>query len=433
MRRGLFLAKFGIFAHIHARCPSWSLSTGRFAASGASCENRGMDASQMISLDDVVLRDDLDPRLGQRDDGLIAQYAEIVDALPPIELNQDNALVDGWHRVRAAERAGRTEIAYIVVETAGDDDLADRMWAANLKHGVQYTRAQRQTQGLKLFERDLPVGDIAERVGVSVATVRRWTKALRAEQRRARDERILELSATDMSLRQIADEAGVDHKTVAAILGKNAQMREIPHEEAAPEIPEIVDLEPEKAPDDTDVDMPDSEEEQELETAAETLPEEPEPSSGVDGAPSEDAIEEDMRDSESGAGAETAPADEIPESELEPAAPEAIPDAILETAHAVMGAFSESRPDDYAARLEASPGEWMTITDDSLSNELERELLTSAAAMCLWQEWMIWYQGGRTNAFTDAFGLIGPVFVRGRSGQWRIVNRLRSVLRRLWA
>ena len=74
----------------------------------------------------------------------------------------------------------------------------------------------------------------------------------------------------------------------------------------------------------------------------------------------------------------------------------------------------------------------MTITDDSLSYERERELLTSAAAMCLWQEWMIWYQGGRTSDFTDAFGVIGPVFIRGKAGQWRIVSTLRSILRRLW-
>lgn len=75
----------------------------------------------------------------------------------------------------------------------------------------------------------------------------------------------------------------------------------------------------------------------------------------------------------------------------------------------------------------------MTITDDSLSNELERELLTSAAAMCLCQEQMIWYQGGRVIAFTDAFGNIGPVFVRGQVGQWSIVSKLRSILRRLRA
>ena len=40
-------------------------------------------------------------------------------------------------------------------------------------------------------------------------------------------------------------------------------------------------------------------------------------------------------------------------------------------------------------------------------------LLTSAAATCLWQEWMIWYQGEEPSASTGAFGKIGPVFVRG--------------------
>ncbi len=130
---------------------------------------------------------------------------------------------------------------------------------------------------------------------------------------------------------------------------------------------------------------------------------------------------------------ESEPLDETAEQEAEPSPPDPIPDAILKTARAVMVGFVELRPDDYVARLEVSASEWMTITDDSLSNELERELPTSAAAMCLWQEWMVWYQSGRTNAFTDAFGRIGPVFVRGQAGQWRIVSRLRSVLRRLWA
>ena len=105
-----------------------------------------------------------------------------------------------------------------------------------------------------------------------------------------------------------------------------------------------------------------------------------------------------------------------PEPELEPPLPEQIPEHIFKTVRAVMGVFTETRPDDYVARLEASPSEWMTITDDSLSNELERELLTSAAAMCLWQEWMVWYQGENASAFTDNFGKIGPVFIRGAGG-----------------
>ena len=61
---------------------------------------------------------------------------ELVVALPQIDA------ADIPIRERA-ERAGRGEIACVVVETDGDDDLGDKMWAANLKHGAQYTRAQR--------------------------------------------------------------------------------------------------------------------------------------------------------------------------------------------------------------------------------------------------------------------------------------------------
>lgn len=80
-----------------------------------------------------------------------------------------------------------------------------------------------------------------------------------------------------------------------------------------------------------------------------------------------------------------------PETDDTPAAEEEqsqepIPDEILNTTRADMVGFVETRPDAYVTRLEVSATEWMAITDDSLANELERELLTSVAAMCLWQE-----------------------------------------------
>ena len=360
----------------------------------------------MIPLDDVVLRDDLDPRLGERDDDLIAQYADIFDALPPIEINQHNELIDGWHRVRAAEHAKKTEIAYVVVETKDDDDLADKMWDANLRHGVQYTRVQRQTHGLKLHERGLKAKDVAQRVGVSTSSVYSWTKEVREQKKQERDAEITRLRAEGMTTREIADEVDVDHTTVAAVLenSRTGKIQQEPETESEPAIedeevetgeqPEAVEpeiLEPDEAPADEQPDTP-----------------QPKPE----------------------------PVEEVPatsEPEPEPTPPEPIPDDIVNTAHAVMGAFAETRPDEYVAKLEASGSEWMTITDDSLSNELERELLTSAAAMCLWQELMIWYQGENATTFTDAYGKIGPVFVRGQAGQWGIVSKLRSILRRLKA
>ena len=389
----------------------------------------------MISLDDVVLRDDLDPRLGERDDDLIAQYADIFDALPPIEINQHNEVIDGWHRVHAAERAKRTEIAYVVVETDGDDDLADRMWESNLKHGVQYTRDQRQAQGLKLHERELLAKEIADRVGVSAATVRRWTKDQRERDRQLRNEAVLELAEKGKTQAEIAEETGVPQRTVSDILSENVQMRKTA-KDLVDEVPTPEELADEKS------DIPESIS-QELESEAESTIEAEEEETGettevaeVGERPVEEqAPELEVAEPETPETDET-PAEEesvTPDSEPEPSPPEPIPDHILNTARAVMDDFSETRPDDYVAKLEASGSEWMTITDDSLSNELERELLTSAAAMCLWQELMIWYQGENASSFTDAFGKIGPVFVRGQAGQWRIVSKLRSILRRLRA
>ena len=372
-----------------------------------------MDSPQLIALDDVVLRDDLDPRLGDRDDDLIAQYADIFDALPPIEINQKNELIDGWHRVRAAKHANRTEIAYVVVETEDDEDLADKMWESNLKHGVQYTRDQRQTHGLKLHERGLKAKDVAQRVGVSASSVYSWTKEVREQKKQERDAEITRLRAEGMTTREIADEVDVDHTTVAAVL-ENSRTGKIQQE-------------------------PETESETAIEDEEEETGEQPEAAEPVipDPDTAEAPTEEEVDISEPGSEPETdeTPADETPiTQDLEPPPPPEpipVPPDILETAHAVMGAFAETRPDDYVARLEASGSEWMTITDDSLSNELERELLTSAAAMCLWQELMIWYQGENASSFTDAFGKIGPVFVRGQAGQWSIVSKLRSILRRL--
>jgi len=360
----------------------------------------------MIAVDDVVLRDELDPRLGERDDDLIQQYADIFDQLPPIEINQKNELIDGWHRVRAAEQAERSEIAYVVVETAGDDDLSDRMWAANLKHGVQYTRVQRQTQGLKLHSRGLKAKAIAERVGVSQSSVYSWTKALREKERQERDAEIARLQAEGKNLEEIGEELDIDATTVARNLqnsktGKMQVERESETEAAEAQSGEAPEADKEQIPESNEA------------PAEETPKCDPQPE--TDGT---SAVEEEPTASD-------------PEPEAPP--PEPMPDDIRSTARAVMGAFAETRPDSYVARLEASASEWMTITDDSLPNELERELLTSAVAMCLWQEWMIWYLGERTSAFTDAFGKMGTVFVRGRSGQWTIVSRLRSMLKRLWA
>ena len=270
----------------------------------------------MISLDDVVLRDDLDPRVGDRDDDLIAQYADIFDALPPIEINQDNEVIDGWHRVLAAEHAKRTEIAYVVVETRDDDDLSDRMWESNLRHGVQYTRPQRKTQGIKLHGRGLVAKDIAQRVGVSASSVYSWTKELREKQKQERDAEIAHLSEEGKTTREIADEVDLDHATVARALqdSRTGKMRQEPEIEAEPTI-EADEVETGEAPEADQEEVPESDP---VPAEAETEKRQPAPEPPAAEAATGDAPSEEESASE--------------EPEAEPTPPEETPDHILETA-----------------------------------------------------------------------------------------------------
>ncbi|MCY3917956.1 MAG: hypothetical protein OXG49_18285 [Chloroflexi bacterium] len=107
------------------------------------------------------------------------------------------------------------EIANVVVETDGHDGLGDKIWSVDLKRGVQYTRVQLQTQGLKFHGRSLKAKDIAKRVGVSASWVYNWTKALRERGKEVRDAEIVRLCEEGMTRQELADERAVAHGTSA--------------------------------------------------------------------------------------------------------------------------------------------------------------------------------------------------------------------------
>ena len=156
-------------------------------------------------------------------------------------------------------------------------------------------------------------------------------RKLREREKHERDAEIARLQAEGKNLEEIGEELDVDATTVARNLqnSKSGKMQVEPEndaelaivaDEAETEEAELETPETNDSPADEEPDIPQSE---------------------------PPAVEEEPASSE---------------PETEPAPPEEIPEDILNTARAVMGAFAETRPDDYVARLEASGSEQMTIT-----------------------------------------------------------------------
>ena len=59
-----------------------------------------------LPIEAVVYREDLYPRSATLHEK-VQEYAENLEVMPPIEINQHNILIDGWHRWMAHKKEGQ--------------------------------------------------------------------------------------------------------------------------------------------------------------------------------------------------------------------------------------------------------------------------------------------------------------------------------------
>ena len=76
----------------------------------------------VLPVANVVYREDLYPRFKPIPE-MVQAFAANIELLPPIEVNQDNILIDGWHRWNAHRKAGAETIQAIVTHTRSDREL----------------------------------------------------------------------------------------------------------------------------------------------------------------------------------------------------------------------------------------------------------------------------------------------------------------------
>jgi len=90
-------------------------------------------------------------------------------------------LIDGWHRVEGAVRAGASRIKAEIVEGIDRAEACKQAALANLSHGLSLTREERQ-RALELawpgYFENMPVRTIAAELGVSKSNVQRWINQL---------------------------------------------------------------------------------------------------------------------------------------------------------------------------------------------------------------------------------------------------------------
>ncbi len=172
---------------------------------------------------DVVFREDLYPRL-ETSAVTVQKYAEDLSVLPPIEVNQNNELIDGWHRWTAHKKINAVEIPAIVTQTKSDSDLLELAITRNAAHGLQLSQEDKRDMARKIYhttperDRDDKKKQLAKILSVSERTIREWLSRIDKDSKEARDKRIFDLWLACWTGAEIAAEVGCDEKTVTNVV-----------------------------------------------------------------------------------------------------------------------------------------------------------------------------------------------------------------------
>lgn len=175
-----------------------------------------MAENKRINTKDIVFRDDLYPRF-EANQALIQRYANSIEHLPPIKINQNNVLIDGYHRWKAHQLEGETEIKVEMIETASEKELKRLAYQLNSNHGLQLSNDEKRKYAIEMIG-EMSVQALSLILSVDERTVNRWTESQRKVLEEERNRKILELYLrAQYTQEMIAEMFGVTQQTVANI------------------------------------------------------------------------------------------------------------------------------------------------------------------------------------------------------------------------
>lgn len=163
---------------------------------------------------EIVWRKDLYPRF-EPNPITIDQYAESIEVLPPIEINQHNELIDGYHRWTAHKVAKAETIAVTVTVTESDKHFMRLAVERNAAHGLQLSVAEKKYLALEMYGgKAEEKAELARLFSVSERTFDRWTSRRDKDLKARRNQIIAGRWLACYTEEEIAAEVGITQKTV---------------------------------------------------------------------------------------------------------------------------------------------------------------------------------------------------------------------------
>ena len=184
---------------------------------------------QRIPVSQVVFRKDLYPRI-ETSPTTVQRYAADLSVLPPIEVNQHNELIDGWHRWTAHRKAEAPDIAVEVVQTRSDAHFLELAIRSNASHGLQLSSEDKRKMAHRIYWSE-PNPDTEKRLpdilSVSKRTVAAWLSKGKQDARQKQREEAFDMWLACHTQEEIADALGLTRTAIEHIVTNFADLQNL--------------------------------------------------------------------------------------------------------------------------------------------------------------------------------------------------------------
>lgn len=176
---------------------------------------------------EIIWREDLYPRF-ETIPGKIQEYAEQIERLPPIEINQHDELIDGYHRWTAHRKAKIENIPVKITSTRSDADLLALAYERNAHGVVAITPAEKKQGAIRMYADGTgrTEEEIAILLHVKLATVKSYLARIKRDNRALRNKRIWDAWLTCETEEAIAESEKLTHGAVQSII-ENCQKSDV--------------------------------------------------------------------------------------------------------------------------------------------------------------------------------------------------------------